>query len=218
MESFLPDRKARIILYRVGRVKSGFYRAFVKDWRRIQRLIRARNGSLVQTLLANPDAIYSTNNHNTSLQDWYCDCSFFAQSPYHLCIHLVRVLPINFTPFFGEVHRQRTAPVLWIKGVHSSTQLNYVPAYTSDGVPDATIEHYLRSTVTDVEIWREEVQRRLRDLAVGEALDIRLGLVDDEGPEPDPRRGFAADWVDPEILYPRDEEEIAEEVDRREEG
>jgi len=59
-----------------------------------------------------------------------CDASH-CSNPYHICKHLIRLycsedgMRSNKPPMpsYGEVYRQSTFPVLWVKGIHSPEQL-----------------------------------------------------------------------------------------------
>ena len=69
--------------------------------------------------------------HKSSIQQWWCGCPSFFKSPYHICKHLIRLyigeegLLSNKPrmPFYGEVWRQSSHPLLWVAGVHDVSLL-----------------------------------------------------------------------------------------------
>lgn len=69
--------------------------------------------------------------HKPCLETWWCGCLSFAGSAYHICKHLVRLyigeanLQSNKPPmpFYGEIWRQSSTPVLWVAGVHDPSLL-----------------------------------------------------------------------------------------------
>lgn len=82
-------------------------------------------------------------------ENWWCGCISYGKSAYHLCKHLIRIyigeegLVSNKPrmPFYGEVWRQTTPPILWVAGIHNIDRLlvrdlraNSGPPVLSDGV------------------------------------------------------------------------------------
>src|SRR5579859_6039021 len=63
--------------------------------------------------------------------NWFCGCPSYRESPNHLCKHLIRLcigvegLLSNKPPmpFYGEVWRQTTPPILWVSGFHDPSRL-----------------------------------------------------------------------------------------------
>jgi len=70
-------------------------------------------------------------SYKTSVENWWCRCPSYQDSPYHICKHLVGLyigedgVRSNKPrmPFYGQVWRQSTVPVLWIAGIHDESLL-----------------------------------------------------------------------------------------------
>ena len=69
--------------------------------------------------------------HKPRLEDWSCGCTCWRCSPYHICKHLIRLYISEEgirsnkppMPFYGQVWRQSTPPLLWVAGKHDPVLL-----------------------------------------------------------------------------------------------
>jgi hypothetical protein len=103
------------------------YHEFVEEWKK--RCTRAKEE---YGQLGNREVwIEQQRRYEPSLETWQCKCPSYSGSAYHICKHLIRLyvgddgLQSNKPrmPFYGEVWRQSTAPLLWVSGVHTPDQL-----------------------------------------------------------------------------------------------
>lgn len=69
--------------------------------------------------------------YQTSTEKWWCACSAYKNAGYHICKHLI-ILYIKEDglksnkprmPFYGQVWRQSTVPVLWVADEHDESEL-----------------------------------------------------------------------------------------------
>ena len=69
--------------------------------------------------------------YQTSTEKWWCACPAYKNAGYHICKHLI-ILYIKEDglksnkprmPFYGQVWRQSTVPVLWVADVHDESEL-----------------------------------------------------------------------------------------------
>ena len=75
--------------------------------------------------------IEQQQRYRPSLEKWHCGCMSYSKSAYHICKHLIRLYIGNDglesnkppMPYYGEVWRQSTVPLLWVSGIHSPDQL-----------------------------------------------------------------------------------------------
>ena len=103
------------------------YNEFVEKWKKL--CIRAKE-EYVQ--LGNGEVwIEQQQRYQPSLDKWHCKCLSYSKSAYHICKHLIRLyigddgLESNKPPmpFYGEVWRQSTVPLLWVSPIHTPDQL-----------------------------------------------------------------------------------------------
>jgi hypothetical protein len=137
-----------------------------------------------------------------STKEWWCGCESYQHSPYHLCKHLVQEyigtegLQSNKPPmpFYGEVWRQTTAPVLWVKKFHyHSENLDFGLLKTRD----------LRLNSEPPILLTNDERRRLQDM---------LKETDPSGPERE------VDENPLEVLRDSSDEEDVEDDDMDEGG
>jgi hypothetical protein len=103
------------------------YRLFRKEWKRFYKTIRTEFEADVTGTVW----MQQTEAYQPSMDRWFCRCEAYRRSAYHNCKHLVRLyvgpegMISNKPPMpgFGEVYRQSTNPILWIKGVHLEDRL-----------------------------------------------------------------------------------------------
>jgi len=93
----------------------------VNEWRKKCIVAKTEYEARGETVYQDQMRLYRTH-----LNDWFCRCPSYGQSANHLCKHLI-VLYIGIEglqsnkprmPFYGEVWRQTTSPILWISGLH----------------------------------------------------------------------------------------------------
>jgi hypothetical protein len=190
-EEFLTDRAARISLYRLGRIQSPSLRGIIQAWRDAS----ATNEEDFKKHGRGPVAILAfrtrdREEYKTDPNAWYCGCKAFQISPYHICKHLVRSLckdAVRLT--HSTVFRQRTSPVLFIEGVHDTSQQSSRPRFS---ILDF-----------DTETGRTEVAARcLQNLA--ECRDDEIESRDQFRKAKD-TSDSALDWIHPYTIVPPDE-------------
>jgi hypothetical protein len=98
------------------------YLKFVRFWK-----IKCKRAKDEFVKSGNADVwLQQQNVYKPSIQHWWCGCPSYFKCPYHLCKHLIRLyigeegLRSNKPPmpFYGEVWRQSSYPLLWMAGVH----------------------------------------------------------------------------------------------------
>jgi hypothetical protein len=85
--------------------------------------------------------------YRSTIEKWWCGCPSFRKSPYHICKDLIRLyigvegLESNKPrmPFYGQVWRQTTTPILWMDGVHDISLLKARDLRRNSGPPLLTL-------------------------------------------------------------------------------
>jgi hypothetical protein len=165
-ESFLPDRRVRISLYRIGRLRCSSDRGLVTAWIDAQATTRREMGSQNQEVYLRMIRDRDQNLYATQVATWYCGCPSFEKNPYHICKHLVRALPPSFQPICGEIHRQSTSPILWVASYHPLSSLHSVQTFTEDS--SAVEAPMLIQEIREDAQAKESGEYRYRDLAAEE--------------------------------------------------
>jgi hypothetical protein len=108
-------------------LSDGRYLKFVRSWK-----INCKRVKDESVKPENADVwLQQQTVYEPSIQRWWCGCPSFFKSPYHICKHLIRLyigeegLLSNKPrmPFYGEVWRQSSHPLLWVAGVHDVSLL-----------------------------------------------------------------------------------------------
>ena len=166
--------------------------------------------------------------YGSTIEKWWCGCPSFQKSPYHICKHLVRLyigtegLESNkpTMPFYGQVWRQTTTPILWIYGVHDISLLNVRDLRPNSGLP--LLSRYLgederRALIDEAEANPPEFDNLLEvlfDSSDEEDADSEDEDVDEEGRRDSGRGGFEDDGGTDEIIQNEMEgEQIKERAD-----
>ena len=97
--------------------------------------------------------------HKPRLEDWSCGCTCYRRSPYHICKHLIRLyigeegLRSNKPPmpFYGQVWRQSSPPLLWVAGKHDPSLLRVhdLQRQPENPVPEAQPLPILASSIAN---------------------------------------------------------------------
>src|SRR5277367_3242712 len=125
------------------------YHRFVREFKK--KCLKVKEEYAADIVRGTPDQEWNdqVQQYKPDKENWWCGCISYGKSAFHLCKHLIRLyigeegLVSNKPrmPFYGEVWRQTTPPILWVAGVHDTDRLlvrdlraNSGPPVLADGV------------------------------------------------------------------------------------
>ena len=129
---YIPDRRRTIGWLRRERCAPPWYIDLSQEWRKKANQMLA-DDDFERDQGNDPEILFTRQQreYHTCIDTWWCGCPNFKSSPNHLCKHLIRfytqwnqqwtptIIPI---PAHRHVYRQRTSPLLWIRGLHELHQ------------------------------------------------------------------------------------------------
>lgn len=190
VEKYMVHHQHTVRRHRLEYNASTWYRNFKTEWMKCQRTNATDFAERYPDL--QPDRVreLDSKRFETDQAEWFCTCWPYKKAPStHLCKHLVRTLPQDFIPTYGQVHKQRQRPVIFIDGVH--------PQAVRERDLSMRAREEARRRQENLRMWRSENLAKIAELDKRDSSGhlAARGLTNLQIP---------GDWVTEEVVFPPD--------------